>query len=117
MLGLKGGEVSVSPYRDEWNVLFELEKENIEEAIGDYVEDIQHVGSTSIPGMCAKPKLDVAVAVEDFDEATICIEPLAGIGYEFRGENGVPRRHYFGKGDPARIRYICSKKPAPIGKI
>ena len=100
LLGLKGGDVSVSPYREEWNVLFELEKENIEEAIGDYVEDIQHVGSTSIPGMCAKPKLDVAIAVEDFDEAKVCIEPLAGIGYEFRGENGIPRRHYFGKGDP-----------------
>lgn len=100
LLGLKGGDVSVSPYRDEWNVLFELEKENIEEVIGDYVEDVQHVGSTSIPGMCAKPKLDVAIAVEDFDEATICIEPLVGIGYEFRGENGIPRRHYFGKGDP-----------------
>lgn len=100
LLGLKGGDVSVSPYREEWNILFELEKENIEETIGDYVVDIQHVGSTSIPGMSAKPVLDIAVAVRDFDQARICIEPLGGIGYEYRGENGIPRRHFFRKGFP-----------------
>ena len=100
LLGLNRGEVSLKPYRDEWKYLFNLEKENIEEAIGDYVQDIQHVGSTSIQGMWAKPKLDIAIAVNDFDEARICIAPLVGLGYEFRGENGIPRRHYFGKGEP-----------------
>lgn len=100
LLGLNRGEVALSPHREEWKILFELEKENIEEAIGDYVEDIQHVGSTSIPGMSAKPVLDIAVAVRDFDEARICIEPLGGIGYEYRGENGIPRRHFFRKGSP-----------------
>ncbi len=100
LLGLNRGEVTLSPHREEWNILFELEKENIEETIGDYVEDIQHVGSTSIPGMSAKPVLDIAVAVRDFDEARTCIEPLDGIGYEYRGENGIPRRHFFRKGSP-----------------
>ncbi|MDE3000111.1 MAG: GrpB family protein [Gemmatimonadota bacterium] len=100
LLGLNRGEVAVSPYREEWKRLFELEKENIEEAIGDYVRDIQHVGSTAIPGMSAKPILDIAVAVRDFDEARICVKPLCGIGYEFRGENGIPRRHFFRKGVP-----------------
>ncbi len=100
LLGLNRGEVSVAPYREEWNTLFKLEKENIEETIGDYVEDIQHVGSTSIPGVAAKPVLDIAVAVRDFDEARICIEPLDGIGYEYRGENSIPRRHFFRKGVP-----------------
>ena len=100
LLGLKRGDLTISPYREEWKRLFELEKENIEEAIGEYVEDVQHVGSTSIPGMSAKPVLDIAVAVKDFVGARICIEPLAGIGYEFKGENGIPRRHYFLKGVP-----------------
>ena len=100
LLGLNRGKVNISPYRAEWNDLFELEKENVEEAVGEYVVDIQHVGSTSIQGMSAKPILDIAVAVRDFDEARICIEPLGGIGYEFRGENGIPRRHFFRKGAP-----------------
>ena len=44
--------------------------------------------------------LDIAIAVRDFERARVCIEPLAGIGYEYRGENGIPRRHFFRKGAP-----------------
>ena len=99
-LGLKRGELRVSPYREEWKNLFEIEKKNIEKAIGDYIEDIQHVGSTSIPGMPAKPILDIAIAVKDFEEARVCIKPLCDRGYTFKGENGIPRRHYFLKGEP-----------------
>ncbi len=98
--GLKRGELRVSPYREEWKNLFEIEKRDIEKAIGDYIEDIQHVGSTSIPGMSAKPILDIAIAVKDFEEARICIKPLCKMGYTFKGENGIPRRHYFLKGEP-----------------
>ncbi len=100
LLGLKRGELCVSPYREEWKNLFEIEKRDIEKAIGDYIEDIQHVGSTSIPGMPAKPILDIAIAVKNFEEARICIEPLCKMGYTFKGENGIPRRHYFLKGEP-----------------
>ncbi len=100
LLGLKRGELRVSPYRKEWKLLFEIEKRDIEEAIGDYIGDIQHVGSTSIIGMPAKPILDIAIAVKDFEEARICIEPLCKMGYTFKGENGIPRRHYFLKGEP-----------------
>ena len=100
LLGLKRGELRVSPYRKEWKLLFEIEKRDIEKAIGDYIEDIQHVGSTSIPGMPAKPILDIAIAVKNFEEARVCIEPLCGMGYAFKGENGIPRRHYFLKGEP-----------------
>ncbi len=98
--GLKRGELRVSPYQEEWKNLFETEKRDIEKAIGDYIKDIQHVGSTSIPGMSAKPILDIAIAVKDFEEARICIKPLCDMGYTFRGENGIPRRHYFIKGEP-----------------
>ncbi|MXY98961.1 MAG: GrpB family protein, partial [Gemmatimonadetes bacterium] len=62
--------------------------------------DIQHVGSTAIVGMPAKPILDIAIAVDDFEKARVCIAPLASLGYTFKGENGIPRRHYFTKGEP-----------------
>ena len=100
LLGLKRGELRVSPYKEEWKNLFEIEKRDIEKAIGDDIKDIQHVGSTSIPGMPAKPILDIAIAVKDFEEARICIKPLCDMGYTFKGENGIPRRHYFLKGEP-----------------
>jgi GrpB-like predicted nucleotidyltransferase (UPF0157 family) len=50
--------------------------------------------------MRAKPILDIAIAVEEFEKARVCIEPLVELGYTFKGENGIPRRHYFQKGEP-----------------
>ena len=99
-LGLKRGELRLSPYRDEWPLLFESEKKIIEAAVGYHISDIQHVGSTAIVGMPAKPILDIAIAVEDFEKARVCIDLLVALGYTFRGENGIPRRHYFQKGEP-----------------
>ena len=99
-LGLNSGELHLSPYREDWPALFIVEKKIIESAIAYHVPDIQHVGSTSIPGMSAKPILDIAVAVENFEKARACIAPLVAHGYTFRGENGIPRRHYLQKGEP-----------------
>ena len=99
-LGLRRGELRLSLYCEEWPALFESEKKIIELAIGHHVADIQHVGSTAIVGMPAKPILDIAIAVEAFEKARVCIDPLVALGYTFRGENGIPRRHYFQKGEP-----------------
>lgn len=99
-LGLNQGELYLSPYRDEWPKLFETEKKSITTAIGNQIADIQHVGSTAVPGMSAKPILDIAIAVRNFETARACIEPLLKLGYTFKGENGIPRRHYFQKGEP-----------------
>ncbi len=99
-LGLKPGTLSLAPYCEEWKCLFETEKRGLLAAIGKQVVDIQHIGSTAIPGMPSKPILDIGIAVYEFENACTCIEPLSGIGYTFRGENGIPRRHYFTKGDP-----------------
>ena len=99
-LGLNSGELRLSPYRDEWPVLYESEQSIVESAIGDHIVDIQHVGSTAIVGIPAKPILDIAIAVEDFEKARECIAPLAALDYAFKGENGIPRRHYFTKGEP-----------------
>ncbi len=64
------------------------------------VLDVQHIGSTSIPGMPAKPILDIGVAVANFEEAVRCIPLMEQLGYSYKGENGIPRRHYFVKGEP-----------------
>jgi GrpB-like predicted nucleotidyltransferase (UPF0157 family) len=100
MIGLEKGTVRLVPYTQEWERLFEEEKCRLQAAVGKYVLDIQHVGSTSIPGMLAKPILDIAIAVQNFEEAGICIQPIEQSGYEYMGENGIPRRRFFVKGDP-----------------
>jgi GrpB-like predicted nucleotidyltransferase (UPF0157 family) len=99
-LGLSSDEVLLASAHDEWAVAYEQERARIVAALGEYLLDIQHVGSTSIRGVPAKPILDILIGVGDFDEAAVCIEPMATIGYNYRGENGIPRRHYFVKGDP-----------------
>lgn len=91
----------MSPYRSEWESCFRHEREGILECIGPLVTKVEHVGSTAVRGMIAKPILDIAIAVEDFDEARACIAPLeTRLGYTFMGEHGIPRRHYFVKGEP-----------------
>jgi GrpB-like predicted nucleotidyltransferase (UPF0157 family) len=100
MIGLPKGVVFLLPYNPAWKRLYEEEKKILQNSIGDNILDIQHVGSTSITGMIAKPIIDIAIAVNNFEGATICIEPIESLGYQYRGELGIPRRHYFSKGDP-----------------
>ena len=88
------------PYTAVWAELFAEEKARLQTAVGPYILDIQHVGSTSIPGIPAKPIIDMAVAVANFEAARVCIEPIEQLGYVYKGELGIPRRHYFRKGDP-----------------
>jgi GrpB-like predicted nucleotidyltransferase (UPF0157 family) len=100
MLGLERGLVRLVPYAPEWRVYFEREKASLQVVLGSKVLDIQHIGSTSIPGMLAKPIIDIAIAVSDFDEAKALIPMVESLGYEYKGEFGIPHRHYFVKGDP-----------------
>ncbi|MCI0388939.1 MAG: GrpB family protein [Acidobacteria bacterium] len=100
VIGLQKGQVILVHYNSEWERLFAEEKDRLQATIGDYVIDIQHVGSTSIPGIVAKPIIDIGIAVNNYEEASICIGPMERLGYEYRGENGIPRRHYFVKGSP-----------------
>ena len=100
MLGLPSGQLRLAPYVPNWPLLFRAEKERLFASLGNYILDVQHIGSTSIPGMPAKPILDIGIAVTNFEEATRCIPLLEQLGYSYKGENGIPRRHYFVKGEP-----------------
>ena len=100
MLGLDRGEIRIVPSTDVWPGLFEEEKGKLEHVIGRHVISIEHVGSTSVPGLSAKPILDIAIAVEDFDEARVTIDPIVELCYVYRGEYGIPRRHFFVNGEP-----------------
>ncbi|MCO6449187.1 MAG: GrpB family protein [Caldilineales bacterium] len=100
ILGLEPGRVQLASHDPRWAALFQQEKERLSDAIGEFVLDIQHVGSTSIPDIPAKPILDIGVAVHNFEQARVCIQPMLQLGYEYKGEFGIPRRHYFVSGEP-----------------
>jgi len=82
----------------EWAVRFAEERTHIAEALDGNALDIQHIGSTAIPGITAKPVLDIAVAIHDFESGHALVPALVSLGYTYRGENGIPRRHYFERG-------------------
>ena len=106
IIGLERGIVRLVPYDPGWAVLFEEEKARLSRALGVLALDIQHVGSTAIPDGVAKPIIDIAIAVQNFEEAFACVELLEGLGYTYSGENGIPRRHYFVKRNPATTHHI-----------
>ena len=68
MLGLNKGEVRLVPHAADWEENFIEEKELLSEAIGMQVVDIEHMGSTSIKGIAAKPLLDILVGVQSMDD-------------------------------------------------
>ena len=59
-----------------------------------------HAGSTAIPGIVAKPIIDMIPLIRRFDDGAACVAPLRQLGFEYMGEYGLPGRHYFRKGEP-----------------
>jgi GrpB-like predicted nucleotidyltransferase (UPF0157 family) len=93
-LGLRTGTLKLAPHDPAWAKAFLEEKARIEDALGDSIIAIEHIGSTAIPGMRAKPIIDMAIALENYEDGFDCVKPLEALGYEYRGEAGVPGRHY-----------------------
>jgi GrpB-like predicted nucleotidyltransferase (UPF0157 family) len=83
-----------------WHRQFAEEEARVREAVGGHVVAIEHVGSTAICGIAAKPIIDIAAAVREAADAGRCVRPLEKIGYEYRGEGGIAGRYYFVKGEP-----------------
>lgn len=100
MLGLLPTKVRLLPYDAQWSAEFAKEQEQIETVIGEYILSITHIGSTSIPGLCAKPIIDILIGLTCFQDGFNCVTGLEKLDYTFRGENGIPGRHYFRKGTP-----------------
>ena len=96
--------VTIVDYDPTWPQAFAEARAEILEAVGPYVECVEHVGSTSVEGLAAKPIIDTQVGVKDWHEARVTIKPLRARGWLFRGQNGIPRRHYFVKRNAAGRR-------------
>ena len=91
-------KVVVVPYRSDWPIQFQAEADALQQALGDEVLSIHHFGSTSIPGISAKPVIDILVIVRNIDVIDEMNGRLAAIGYHAVGEYGIPGRRFFYKG-------------------
>jgi GrpB-like predicted nucleotidyltransferase (UPF0157 family) len=92
-------KIEVVPYDAGWPHAFQAEANRLAALWGDEVVAIHHIGSTSIPGMSAKPIIDVLVEVRAIDRMDRFDEMMRQSGYLPRGENGIPGRRYFIRGD------------------
>src|SRR5262245_5354343 len=97
MVGLKRGMVQVVAYQAEWPDLFEHEQRVLHQLLGHFVLDIQHVGSTAVPGLDAKPIIDIAVAVASLAVIPRCQPLLCAFGYLDRGDAGRDGGYLFVK--------------------
>ncbi|MBI1334866.1 MAG: GrpB family protein [Armatimonadetes bacterium] len=112
-LGLPQHRVEVHPYDPLWPELYEREATRLKEVLGDWILQIEHVGSTAIPGMDAKPIIDIGIAIADFEAAFDTVHLMAELDYVFRGEQGVPRRHFFILGRPRTHHVHMSEITGP----
>jgi GrpB-like predicted nucleotidyltransferase (UPF0157 family) len=87
-IGLARGVVRLSQHRTEWLDLYEAEARRIRKCAGDLILDVQHVGSTAVPGLAAKPILDIAIAVPDREAIALVAEKLVGAGYKAYRDTG-----------------------------
>ena len=97
--------VDLVPHRPEWALMAREEGARLRAAIGDdVVVEIHHIGSTSIPGICAKPTIDLMPLVTSLAALDAREAAVRALGYDWRGEFGIPGRRFVSlvRGDPPK---------------
>jgi len=98
--------VEVVSYSPNWKDMYKEESEKIKNVLSDIIIDIHHVGSTAIPGIKAKPVIDILVEVKDIEGVDQHNHKMKELGYEVMGEYGIPKRRFFRKGGNNRTHHI-----------
>ncbi|MFN7094216.1 MAG: GrpB family protein [Burkholderiales bacterium] len=100
---VENAKVEIHFYNKKWPALYQKEKKAILEDLNPLIKDIQHIGSTSIPGLAAKPTIDICIGVEDLTHESVkdIIFQLEKLGYDYLHflEQGIPERRYLQKVD------------------
>ncbi|WP_391202421.1 GrpB family protein [Psychrobacillus sp. L4] len=99
-------KVEVVSYSGDWKERFEEEAEQIQKVLGSEIITIYHIGSTSVNGLSAKPIIDIMPVVRDINNIDAFNGAMIAIGYEPKGENGLPGRRYFQKGGDNRTHHV-----------
>ena len=109
--------IEVVDYRKAWDDEFQREARSLQDTIGFLSPAIHHIGSTSVPGLAAKPVIDIMLEIDDLELLEQQAPALAAIGYKFRGENGIPGRLYFEKGGEDRSHQIHAFERGSFGAL
>lgn len=108
---MKSKKVVVLPYDPKWKNDFEKIKRELENAIGGLTVSIEHVGSTSVEGLSAKPIIDIDVVIGDYSVFDSIVRRLGAIGYFHAGDLGIKDREAFKYTDKPHLQahhlYVC----------
>ena len=99
VLGLASTSVRLADSTPLWAQLYCEEAARLHAALGPRLLGLEHYGSTSVPGLKAKPILDILAGVGSLSEGRLLAAPLAALGYDDMGTDVVPGHHLFGKGE------------------
>jgi GrpB-like predicted nucleotidyltransferase (UPF0157 family) len=87
--------IVVTEYDKEWPALFEQIARPVRNAVADLGAEVEHIGSTSVPGLAAKPVIDLDVVVRSAADVPIAIDRLRSLGYVYQGDKGIRGREAF----------------------
>ena len=103
--------IVVRPYCEEWAQNFMIIKAEIQGALGDLALRIEHVGSTAVPGLSAKPIIDLDVVIRDYSVFDTVVSKLGEIGYQHEGNLGIAGREAFRYDGKTHLQkhhlYVC----------
>lgn len=98
--------IRVIDHNAEWINMFEAEKKKLKMIFGEELIDVHHIGSTAVPGLKAKPVIDMMPVVKNINAVDQYDADMSDLGYEGLGENGIVGRRYFRKGGDERTYHI-----------
>jgi GrpB-like predicted nucleotidyltransferase (UPF0157 family) len=97
--------IEIEAFSPMWAAMFEHERKALQDIL-DPDARIHHIGSTSVSGLAAKPIIDILLEVPQVEPLDSLTAAFRGLGYEPRGENGIPGRRYFVKGSLERTHHV-----------
>jgi GrpB-like predicted nucleotidyltransferase (UPF0157 family) len=106
--------IEVVDYDPNWKNIFETEKVALAQAIGSNAVKIDHIGSTSVIGLAAKPIIDILIEVSNLEELDAANRKINALGYKIKGENGISGRRYFQKGGNQRSHHVHAFQSSDI---
>ena len=107
------GPILLAEYRAEWPLMFQLEAQRVRAVLGVRVVELEHVGSTSVPGLAAKPVIDIALAVADAADEPAYAASLEAAGYSLRIREPAWHEHRLFKGPAADINLHVFSRGCP----
>jgi len=99
VIGLQNEKVELYTYNSAWEKLYKKEEKLLISIVEKYGLDIEHIGSTAIPGSKAKPIIDIAIGVKKIRDAEKFVKPLKQLGYDCKHDARIENRYFFTKGN------------------